>query len=53
MSNLANISKGKCEIEVITGTKPYRGEPLADRMEWGHRVKLNKDSEYLFSCQAP
>jgi len=51
MSNLANISVGQCEIEVITGTKPYRGEPLADRMEWGHRVTPNKDSGSLFSCQ--
>jgi len=51
MSNLANISVGQCEIEVITGTKPYRGEPLKGRMEWGQRVKLNKDSDYVFYCQ--
>lgn len=31
MSELANISISKCEIEFIPGSKPYTGKPTADR----------------------
>lgn len=33
MSELANISVSKCEIEFIPGSKPYRGKPIAFRKE--------------------
>jgi hypothetical protein len=31
MSELANISISKCEIEFLPGTKSYHGKPMADR----------------------
>ncbi len=31
MSEIANISVSKCEIEFLPGSKPYRGKPMADR----------------------
>lgn len=31
MSEKANISVSKCEIEFLPGSKPYRGKPMPDR----------------------
>ena len=33
MSEKANISVSKCEIEFLPGSKPYRGKPMAARNE--------------------
>jgi hypothetical protein len=33
MRELANISVSKCEVEFMSGSKPYRGKPMADRKD--------------------
>jgi hypothetical protein len=33
LSEKANISVSKCEIEFLPGSKPYRGKPMANRKE--------------------
>jgi hypothetical protein len=33
VSELANISASKCEIEFLSGSKPCRGKPMADRKD--------------------
>lgn len=38
MSEKANISVSKCEIEFLPGSKPYRGKPMAARDEGVEQV---------------